>query len=85
MILHCSTEGPGPGPGRLEKGGDQQMLIQDAHTASVLSLLDVPPSPQDTLKHLSNESRLFPALLEFQDGQTFSEELIDEHIPYSWE
>jgi hypothetical protein len=27
----------------------------------------------------SNESRLFSSLLEFQDGQTYSKELKDEH------
>lgn len=43
------------------------------------------PSSQCTLKHASNESRLFPALLEFQDGQTYSKEFKDEHVPYSRE
>lgn len=84
MILHCSTKGPGPGP-----VGDRKRVMADADSRRSLcfgsEIFRCAPSLQRTLKHSSNESRLFPALLEFQDGQTYSKELKDEHVPYSRE
>lgn len=83
--LHCSSQAPGPGPGGTERAVSGSSWFKKIALLRFGILFRCVPSSQCTPKLASNESRLFPALLEFQDGQTYSKELEDEHVPYSWE